>query len=43
MTMMAGIEAPLMGSELAAVCVVIMGPLVPGPVGLDEGIPMMVG
>ena len=43
MTNLAGMEPPLVGSEPTIVCEVIIIPLGLGPMGPDEGIPMMVG
>ena len=41
--MVSRVGSPLVGSEPPAMCVVERGPLGPGPIGLAEGIPGMMG
>ena len=42
-TTVAGMGPPLVGSEPTTVCAVVTGPLGLGPIGLVEGIPVMIG
>ena len=42
-TMVDGMEPPLVGSEPAIVGAMTRGPLGLGPIGLVEGIPMIIG
>ena len=41
--MVVGVGPTLVGSRLTTVCVVARGPLGLGPVGLEKGIPNMMG